>query len=266
MDGTLIDYYGTYSDKVPPLIKELQEKNILVAVATGKAFFGEVARIIEELDLSPLNIVNGGGMIINWKNGETPWHQPISERSTKQIVEYFNKTNLVFSLETKESAYMLKVVETPAYTKEIIVKEYTVNSIPSQVLKILVHASANKMTEIEIENHIKKIKEDCKDVAVMKFSFGDYFGLDTTSEMSTKHTAVLEYAKILGISPNEIVAVGDGHNDYPLFTACGYRIAMGNAPRELREIADKIVAPSAEGGMEEALEHIISLCGELPLL
>jgi hypothetical protein len=55
------------------------------------------------------------------------------------------------------------------------------------------------------------------------------------------------------------VAIGDGHNDYPLFTACGYKIAMGNAPSELKDIADLVVPPTHEGGMKQALEHIISL-------
>lgn len=259
MDGTLIDFDGNYHKDVPHLIKKLQTKHILFGVATGKAIFGEVLRIIKELDLSPLNIVNGGGMIIDWKTGKTPWYQPISERSTKSIANYLHKTKLVFSLETKEEAYMLEIVKSPAYTNEIIVKKYSLNTIPTDVLKILIHASVNNLNEFQIEKHIRHIKDECKDIAVMKFAYDGKYGLDATSELSTKHTAVLEYAKILNINPNEIVAIGDGYNDYPLFTACGYKIAMGNAPKELTEIADKVVGTANEGGMGQALEHIISL-------
>lgn len=259
MDGTLIDFNGNYHKDVPLLIKKLQTKHILFGVATGKAIFGEVLRIIKELDLSPLNIVNGGGMIIDWKTGKAPWYHPISKQSTKNIVDYLSKTNLVFSLETKEQAYMLKVVESPAYTKEIMVTEYSLDTIPNNVLKILIHASANHLNERQIDDYMKYIKSECKDVAVMKFAYDGCYGVDITSEEATKHTAVLEYAKILGINPHEIVAIGDGHNDYPLFTACGYKIAMGNAPKELTEIADKVVGTANEGGMSQALEHIISL-------
>ena len=60
MDGTLIDFNGKYHKDAPHLIKKLKVKHILFGVATGKAIFGEVLRIIKELNLSPLNIVNGG--------------------------------------------------------------------------------------------------------------------------------------------------------------------------------------------------------------
>ena len=54
-----------------------------------------------------------------------------------------------------------------------------------------------------------------------------------------------------------MVGMGDSYNDYPLFTACGYKIAMGNAPDELKEIAD-FIAPTVENnGTVVALEHLI---------
>lgn len=259
LDGTLINYHGAYDKRVPALLQKLQRQNIQFGLATGKAYFGQVAHIIQELELSPLNIVSGGGMIIDWKTGKTPWYQPISPDSTKIIVQYLASTNLAFSLETKTDAYQLRLVTPPPYKEWTKVKEFTMETIPEGVLKILVHAYSNRSLQSEIETHIKQLKNYSKDVAVIKFAFGEYFGIDITSETSTKHTATLEYGKILGISPQEIIAIGDGHNDYPLFTACGYKIAMGNAPTELKAIADAIVNTSELGGMVEALEHILTL-------
>lgn len=256
LDGTLIDFNGAYNNRVPSLIKQLQQKNIQFALATGKAFFGEVAHIIQELDLSPLNIVNGGAMIINWRTGDSPWLQPISQRSIKCISEYLDENKVAFSLETKNDAFQIRLISPPPYKNWITVKEYKRESLPLDVLKILVHAKTNRYSEDIIDRHVKHIKELSKDVAVIKFHLKEYFGLDVTSETSTKHTAVLEYGKILGIDPSEIVAIGDGYNDYPLFTACGYRIAMGNAPRELKEIAHKVVSTADQGGMSEALTHL----------
>jgi len=153
---------------------------------------------------------------------------------------------------------MTHVVQTSAYPQEII-KYFSVKTIPSEVLKILVLASVNHMTETDIDSHIKNISQLCMDVELMKFAYRAHFGLDITSKNATKHTAVLEYARILGISPSEIVAIGDGHNDHPLFTACGYRIAMDNAPDALKAIANKIVPRSEDDGMRVALEHVLTL-------
>jgi 5-amino-6-(5-phospho-D-ribitylamino)uracil phosphatase len=258
-DGTLISHGGEYHPDTPRLIKKIQHKGVTFAVATGRACFGEVSKIIEELDLSEFNIVNGGSMIINWKTREAALHKPISQKSVEEIVSYLSSLHVVFSLETKDDAFMLAIVDTHAYMDKSVIKLFTANEIPADVLKILLHGFANKLPEITVDYHIKHIATMCKDVEVIKFMGGSYYGLDVTSQESTKHTAVLEYAKLHGISPHEIVAIGDGYNDYPLFTACGYKIAMGNAPKELKDIADLIVPTAEEGGMKIALEHILSL-------
>lgn len=258
MDGTLINYFGTYDPGIVPLIEEIKKRNVFFSVATGKGYYGDVVRVIKELDASPLNIFNAGGMILDWKTGETPWLKPISKKSLHFITQYISKLGVVFSLETKSHAYMLQVIPTPAYPESSPLP-FTLNQIPDNVLKILVHAGANKLQEKQVDTFLAHIKAHCKDVESMKFQIDTSFGLDVTSEESTKHTAVLEYAKLLGLSRHELVGIGDSYNDYPLFMACGYSIAMGNAPRELLEIADKVVKPTSEGGMVEALNHIRQL-------
>ncbi len=260
VDGTLLDYdKGVYDEGIPELVKQIMDKGIQFSLATGKAYFGEIARIISELNLSPFHIVNGGGMIIDWKTGATPWYRPISEESTKVVVDFIHATGHVFGVETKDHAYMIDKTRNSAYTKDIEIKKFSPDSIPSGILKILIQGSANMLTENEIDSYVKHLKDSCKDIEVHKFSVKKYFGLDVTSEASTKHTAVLEYGKIVGIHPSEMVAIGDGYNDYPLFTACGYKIAMGNAPKELKEIADMVVPDTEHNGMSIALKHILSL-------
>ena len=258
-DGTLVDFNGEYGPEVPLLIKRLQDKGIQFGVATGRAFSGDVAATITKLDVSPLIIVNGGSMVLNWKTGDTPIFRPISNQSVFDCSEYLKKSNIVFSLESKDQIYMCEIIDTPAYPDKSLIQLFTLENLPSDVLKILVHGFANKLSEPIVNKHIKNIQSFCKDVEVMKFHFKQYYGIDITSEQSTKHTAVLAYSKLLGVSPHEIVAIGDGPNDYPLFTACGYKIAMGNAPSELKEIADIVVSPAHQGGMTQALEHIFAI-------
>jgi Cof subfamily protein (haloacid dehalogenase superfamily) len=259
LDGTLIDFEGNYHKDIPLLIKKIQEKNISFSLATGRSRVGKVDELIKELNLSPMHIVCGGGMILNWKTGEIPLHQTISHYSVKKIVDYFLRSHVVFCLETHDEVYMHRSGDVPLFIEGIKIKEYSKETIPSRIIKILLFAATNKTSENDIRKHIENIAHFCADVELNKFKIKDYFGLDITSEGSTKHTAVFKYAEILGISRSEMIAIGDGHNDYPLFTACGYRIAMGNAPQELKDIADKVVGTAEEGGMREALEHIIAI-------
>ncbi len=258
-DETLVDLEGNYDKRIPALIKKLTSKNIHFSLATGRSSYGPAGKIINELKISDYHIFHGGSLILNTQDNKIHWYQPISDYSIDKIVHYFKKRRLIFSLELKDRVYLSKIIETPAYSREVNIKKLNMNKIPSGVLKILLIAIANKLSEKQIDILIKKIEEACKDVKVIKFRRYEYFGFDVTSEKASKHTAVLEYAKILKLNHEEMIGIGDGYNDYPLFTACGYKIAMGNAPKELLEIADKVVSTVENGGMIEALEHIISM-------
>ncbi|PIR59406.1 MAG: hypothetical protein COU69_00200 [Candidatus Pacebacteria bacterium CG10_big_fil_rev_8_21_14_0_10_56_10] len=78
------------------------------------------------------------------------------------------------------------------------------------------------------------------------------------AEKGTKHLAALRLAQLLGLEPDQIVGIGDNHNDYPLLTACGYKVAMGNAPDELKEISDWVAPPYWEDGVAEAIGRLMN--------
>ncbi|PIY68949.1 hypothetical protein COY90_03190 [Candidatus Roizmanbacteria bacterium CG_4_10_14_0_8_um_filter_39_9] len=259
LDGSLVSCDGHYDVRLPALLQKLREKNIHFSLATGRACYGLVEKLLKELNLYDYHIVFGGGMILNVLTGETPWLRPISEKSVRKIVSYYNTQSFLYSVETTEAAYMFRRFETFMYPTGVIVRDFIESTIPPGVLKILLQSSINKLSEKIAQKHIKHILNECKDVEVVRLGHEGYFGWDVTAENSTKHTAVLEYGKILKINPKEMVAIGDGYNDYPLFTACGYKIAMGNAPKELKDIADLVVAPVESGGIIEAIEHVLTL-------
>jgi len=60
-------------------------------------------------------------------------------------------------------------------------------------------------------------------------------------------------ARLLRVPLRQVVAVGDELNDLTMIQVAGLGVAMGNAPRELRRVAD-YVAPSND---EDGLAHVI---------
>jgi len=62
--------------------------------------------------------------------------------------------------------------------------------------------------------------------------------------------------EMLGITREEVMAVGDYDNDLSLFEQSGLRIAMCNASEALKARADYVTSrTNDEGGMLEALDH-----------
>lgn len=78
-----------------------------------------------------------------------------------------------------------------------------------------------------------------------------------TNAKATKLHGVVKIAELLHIHPDEIIGVGDGYNDYPLLSACGLKVAMGNAVPELKAIADFVAPPVEEDGVAVVIEKFI---------
>jgi hydroxymethylpyrimidine pyrophosphatase-like HAD family hydrolase len=61
----------------------------------------------------------------------------------------------------------------------------------------------------------------------------------------------------MGISMDEVAAIGDGMNDIPLLTSSGLAIAMANAPDEVKAIADHVTLDVDHQGVAEAVRRYI---------
>lgn len=251
-DGTLIDDNGNYSHGLNILVKRILDKNIRFSLATGRAYYSSsLKKVEEELGIKGVHILHGGGMIYNSIAKQTLWEVAIANKSVKNIIKYFLDRHLSFSLEGKDFVYLPYDQTNHLFYQDVLVKDINELKNFDQIYKIVLFAKANKLSQEKLNLLLKDLKKNCSDISAIEFEFSDLYGADITSEKATKHTAVLEYLKILKLSPDEVVAIGDGPNDYPLFTACGFSIAMARAPKELKEIADLVV-----NDMVEALKYI----------
>lgn len=77
----------------------------------------------------------------------------------------------------------------------------------------------------------------------------------------SKNNALKMIAADLGIAAEEIVAIGDNHNDIGMLRLAGLGVAMGNAHEEVKAAADYVTRSNAEDGVVVVIEEMI-----LPML
>ena len=75
----------------------------------------------------------------------------------------------------------------------------------------------------------------------------------------TKQQTILKLLKHLNISPQEMIAIGDGENDIDMLKMAGLAIAMGNASDQVKEVADMITDSNDNSGVGKALEKVLKL-------
>ena len=61
----------------------------------------------------------------------------------------------------------------------------------------------------------------------------------------------------LGVSYEETLAIGDSSSDYEIIKACGFGVAMGNAPDYIKEAADFVTDLNVNDGFAKAIEEFV---------
>ena len=75
-------------------------------------------------------------------------------------------------------------------------------------------------------------------------------------EVSKAHGLAM-IARDLGIKPEEIIAIGDSHNDIGMLQFAGLGVAMGNADEEVKQVARYVTRSNAEDGVAFVLEELV---------
>jgi phosphoserine phosphatase len=70
-----------------------------------------------------------------------------------------------------------------------------------------------------------------------------------------KGKELLRFAREAGISPNEVIAVGDGSSDVPMFHEAGYAVGFGKMDGDSAAAADRIIEPRI-ADLVEVIEQI----------
>ncbi|MBT3158528.1 Cof-type HAD-IIB family hydrolase [Streptomyces sp. CHA1] len=73
----------------------------------------------------------------------------------------------------------------------------------------------------------------------------------------SKATGLSLAARRLGTKGAETIAFGDMPNDIPMFGWAGHGVAMANAHRELKAVADELTTSNAEDGIAIVLERLL---------
>ena len=120
-----------------------------------------------------------------------------------------------------------------------------------------------RKTEVAIKRSfdLDAVKDILKDWNVEIEATG--FAIHLMEPGHSKMDGVRKACQILDIDISEVVAVGDSDNDVKMLTQCGYGIAVGNASRPAKEVADYVSnAPHSEG-VVEGLTHL-GILGDHP--
>ncbi len=240
VDGTLIPQSlkdGLPTRKVRSAIKKAQEK-VHIGVATGRVPTS-ISYLFNHVHLPGPSVVLNGAMIIDLAKNDILYTDEMIMYDFHRVAAILTRMNVSFVVDEVDR-YVIPYSASykPARPLVIFISNLTVKEIDT-IQSAISHL--NRISSVRVPDWTNKEK----------------WGLHISHSNASKEFAVLKIAAMLGILPSEIIGIGDGYNDIPLLQACGLKIAMGNAVRDLKEIADYVAPSVEEDGVADVIEKFI---------
>ncbi len=266
VDGTLLDPQGALRPAVQEAVKAVQARGVRVTLCTGRRFRTALP-IAQKLDLHEPLVVHNGALLKDPVSGDTLqqcymppdiYHQGLAflrQLSTPMVyIDAFHEQVDILT-ETLEQAHPFQREYLTAQLEHCQV-DTDIDAPPAHgVVMMSIMADAPSLHTLRDTARAAFGARARLQVLANK----NYQGaiLEILHPDVSKWYALRQFAAQEGIAPEEIIAVGDDHNDVEMLRHAGLGIAMGNAVETVQEAADYVTESNADDGLVLALEHFV---------
>ena len=281
IDGTLLNSYGEITDENKKAINKALEKNIDVVLTSGR-MPKAILPIASEINSDKYLISGNGASIYDIQKDEIIYNNYMTKEKVLEIIDICEKNSMFYNIYTNNSVltktlnynilfYHNENKKNPEDKKIKIniindMYSYIKNYVGDDLLKITI-CDSDRTIFNSIINKLKTVKNiDILEVEHMsrkiikhgteKFEIS-FFYTEITNQNVNKWSAIQELMKILKITKDEVIAIGDNVNDKEMIENAGVGIVTGNSSPAMKAIADLVVSSNDESGVAEAINKYV---------
>jgi len=262
VDGTLLDPGGCLTPRTREAIQALAASGVTLALATGRRWTG-ASVAASSFDFRGPMIHMDGAMIRTYPDGEmlhsAPLDRVVAQQAAEAMARYGIQPIAQYSDLTDDFLHVSQEAAHPEWTATYLpaFQQQTRYRPVAQLCDIAVDPirlaafaplSILRRVAVDLASH------DCGRQLLLLGNYG-VAELTLFSSAVSKGNALKILAHHLAIPLDETMAIGDGANDISMLRAAGVGVAMGQAPRRVRAIADAVTTSNAEDGLARAIEQ-----------
>lgn len=258
LDGTLTNKKKEITEHTRETLIRAQEAGIKIVLASGRPTYG-IMPLARQLELDKYEgyiLAYNGGQIIDCKTGELmyenvldpavyPYLYECAKSNGFQILSY--KDEYIVS-ENAEDQY----VQHEAFLNRMASKtvENFLDVINFPVAKCLIVGDPEPLAQLE---PVMKKELESK----MNVFRSEPFFLELVPKGIDKARCLAVLLEELGMTPDEMMACGDGFNDLSMIEYAGLGVAMANAQEVVKQAANYITLTNEEDGVAHAVEKFM---------
>ena len=272
IDGTLTDLNFQVSARNIAALRAAHNAGIEIMLATGRRH-DYALPIAQELGF-PIWLISSNGALIRSSAGETFFTDRLPARTAAELIQYMDEFRghavLTFdraanvpgndSLVLESADELNKTVSrwlevNRPYIKFVSPLEDALTEDPLQAMYCgrvaLMEGLQERLRQAEFLEKITVLKT--------QYDHRDLCILDILNRECSKGHALRRWAEQRGILREQVMAIGDNHNDLEMLEFAGVAVVMGNASHELKQNGWRVTGSNEESGVAQAMEQILGL-------
>lgn len=255
LDGTLLDNKKEISQENKDAIEYVISKGGQVIICSGRQK-NAVVDYKQRAGASRYVICSNGTQIFDCDTNEELYACKVDQDISKILLDYVYENNFYIRIEDSYARY----INSDKYLvkHEIILDSYEDMLkliLEDNVLQITIGTDTQEQMD-QVVDYIHSLNR--KDIKIENlYPPVEYapqlYSANIINTNASKGNAIYGLCKYLHVDINDVIAMGDDENDLSMIKAVGLGVAMGNATKQIKEVAKEITKTNVQNGVAEIL-------------
>ncbi|MCO7237637.1 HAD family hydrolase [Aeromicrobium sp. CnD17-E] len=247
VDGTMVDWENRMTDTVRDAVHAIKDSGVHVVISTGRAIPG-VLDAARNLRLDDGIAVASNGAVVHTYSPVEVVHTVTFDASeaVRRVLEHI--PDALVAVEEVGTGYRISA-PFPEWEIDGTVTIQTVDELVAEpVTRVIIRAPEHDVEEFGRLVHGLGLNE-------VNYNIGYTAWLDIAPDGVSKASGLEVICERLGVDRADVLAVGDGMNDYEMLRWAGRGVAMGQGSDELKAVADDVTGTVLEDGLATELRR-----------
>ncbi|MGH9803493.1 MAG: Cof-type HAD-IIB family hydrolase [Blastocatellia bacterium] len=266
IDGTLLTSRGEITPRTSQSLNQARQLGVRIVLVTGRRF-NSARELLLRLELDVPLISHNGALTKNIETLEVVDFHPLDADIAREVIGFGRQHGVDIICNDDPHGLGTMVIEgispdNTALQRYLNLYRSSVVEVPDllgyvQSPPIQLTVSGRCEPTDEFGERLREAMGGRIQIFKTRYRTYDLTILDVMSLTASKGDSLATIAARHGIAREEIMAVGDNHNDLSMLQYAGLGVVMANAEDELKQMGFEHTASNEEDGVAQAIEKYI---------
>ncbi len=260
MDGTLLNSRKQVSPRTAEALERLTAAGVPLCFCTGRNV-GELGPYIEALSFIQYGVLVSGAVVRDLFTGEIISIRPLELQSALEVAKTGKIEDAMVHVLCVEESFLTyrDLARLEEVHMDIYRPLYENWTSHVQDIESVLYEHQDDMLKVNLYH----ATVDARDRSRARLSGkglmladAEQTSVECTASGISKAEGLAVLCRHLGCTLNEAAMIGDAGNDLEALSAVGFPVAMGNAEKEVKDLAQLVVADCDHDGIVEAIDRL----------